>query len=63
MLHTDNLIGKLMGEVAKRVKNRWMHWGTDGLRRILVFVLVRYTDEEVYEKFKKAHIHNEAFIR
>lgn len=59
--HTTNRVERLMGEVAKRCKNRWMHWGTDGLRSILIFVLVRYTDEEVYERFKKAYIHNEAF--
>jgi len=22
-----------MGEIAKRVKNKWMHWGTTGLAR------------------------------
>lgn len=60
--YTSNRVERLMGEVAKRCKNRWMHWGTDGLRSILIFVLVRYTDEEVYERFKKAYIHNEAFL-
>lgn len=60
--YTTNRVERLMGEVAKRCKNRWMHWGTEGLRSILVFVLVRYTGEEVYERFKKAYIHNEAFI-
>jgi hypothetical protein len=58
--YTTNRVERLMGEVAKRCKNRWMHWGTDGLRSILIFVLVRYTDEEVYERFKKAYIHHEA---
>jgi len=60
--YTTNRVERLMGEVEKRCKNRWMHWGTDGLRSTLIFVLVRYTDEEVYEWFKKAYIHNEAFI-
>jgi hypothetical protein len=45
-----------MGEVAKRCKNRWMHWGTEGLRSMLIFVLVRYCCEEVYEGFKKDYI-------
>lgn len=60
--YTTNRVERLMGEVAKRCKNRWMHWSTDGLRSILIFVLVRYTDEEVYERFKKAYIHNETLI-
>ncbi len=39
-----------------------MHWSTDGLRDILTLVLVRYSDEDIYEGFKNAYIHNEAFI-
>ena len=57
-----NLIEGLMGEVSKRCKHQWMHWSTDGLRNILILVLVRYTDEALYEGFKNAYIHNEAFI-
>jgi len=60
--YTTNRVERLMGEVAKRCKNRWMHWGTDGLRSILIFVLVKYTCEEVYERFKNAYIHHEAFL-
>jgi hypothetical protein len=60
--YTTNRVERLMGEVAKRYKNRWMHWGTDGLRNILIFVLVRYTCEEVYERFKKAYIPHEVFL-
>ena len=60
--YTTNRIERLMGEVSKRCKHKWMHWSTDGLRNILVLVLVRYTDEALYEDFKNAYIHNEAFI-
>ena len=60
--YTTNRVERLMGEVAKRCKNRWMHWGTEGLRGILVLVLVRYTDEALYEAFKHAYIINEAFV-
>jgi hypothetical protein len=60
--YTTNRIERLMGEVSKRCKHRWMHWSTDGLRNILILVLVRYTDEALYENFKNAYIHNEAFI-
>jgi len=60
--YTTNRIERLMGEVSKRCKHQWMHWSTDGLRNILILVLVRYIDEALYEGFKNAYIHNEAFI-
>jgi len=60
--HTTNRIERLMGEVSKRCKHRWMHWSTDGLKNVLTLVLVRYTDEVLYEDFKNDYIHNEAFI-
>ena len=60
--YTTNRIERLMGEVSKRCKHQWMHWSTDGLKNILILVLVRYTDEALYEGFKNAYIHNEAFI-
>ena len=60
--YTTNRIERLMGEVSKRCKHKWMHWSTNGLRNILILVLVRYTDEALYEGFKNAYIHNEAFI-
>jgi transposase-like protein len=49
--YTTNRIERLMGEVSKRCKHQWMHWSTDGLRNILILVLVRYTDEALYEGF------------
>lgn len=51
-----------MGEVSKSCKHRWMHWLTRGLKNTLRIVLVRYTNETLYESFKNAHIHYEAFI-
>ena len=61
--YTTNRIERLMGEVSKRCKHRWMHWSTRGLKNILSLVLVRYTNELLYTAFKNAYIHNEAFIR
>ena len=60
--HTTNRMERLMGEVSKRCKHRWMHWSTDGLKNVLTLVLVRYTDETLYESFKNVYIHNEAVI-
>jgi len=59
--YTTNRIERLMGEISKRCKHRWMHWSTIGLKNILALVLIRYTDETLYENFKNSYIHNEAF--
>ncbi len=56
--YTTNKIERLMGEVSKRCKHKWMHWSTVGLKDILTIVLVRYTNKPLYEDFKKAYIHN-----
>jgi hypothetical protein len=56
--HTTNKIERLMGEVSKRCKHKWMHWSTQGLKDILTIILVRYTNEPLYNNFKNAYIHN-----
>jgi transposase-like protein len=55
--YTTNRIERLMGEVSKRCKHRWMHWSTQGLKDILTS-LIRYTNEPLYDNLK-AYIHNE----
>ena len=50
---TSNLIERVMGEVAKRCKNRWMHWSTQGLQNILTFVLIQFTQPQRLQKFWK----------
>lgn len=60
--YTTNRIERLMGEISKGCKHKWMHWSTRGLKNVLTLVLVRCTDEALYEGFKNAYIHNEAFI-
>jgi DNA-binding Lrp family transcriptional regulator len=56
--YTTNRIERLMGEVSKRCKHKWMHWSTRGLKDILTIILVRYTNRPLYDNFKKAYIHN-----
>ncbi|HWQ95745.1 MAG TPA: hypothetical protein VN368_00080 [Candidatus Methylomirabilis sp.] len=48
----SNIIERLMGEIAKRTKHKWMRWTTMGLETILNIILVRYCSEENYEEFK-----------
>jgi transposase-like protein len=60
--YTTNAIERLMGEVSKRCKHKWMHWSTHGLKNILTLILTRYTDKTLYEKFKNAYIHHQPLI-
>lgn len=48
----SNIIERLMGEIAKRTKHKWMRWTTMGLETILNIILVRYCSEKNYEEFK-----------
>jgi len=61
--YTTNRIERLMGEVSKRCKHKWMHWSTQGLKDILTIVLIRYTDQQLYNYFKNSYIHNKSFTR
>jgi len=44
---TNNLIERLMGEIAKRVKHKWMHWSTKGLENLLNSLLAMYCNRRV----------------
>lgn len=55
--YTSNAIERLMGEISKRCKHKWMHWSTEGLENILQIILVRYTNPKLYKAFWKAYIH------
>ena len=55
--YTSNAIERLMGEISKRCKHKWMHWSTEGLENILQIILVRYTNPQFYKQFWKTYIH------
>jgi hypothetical protein len=61
----SNVIERLMGEIAKRTKHKWMRWTSRGLETLLNLLLVRYTSEESYERFKRQILKsdNVMFIR
>ena len=56
MPYTNNLIERLMGEIAKRVKNKWMHWSTTGLENMLNILLARYCNKQKYNKLKQKYL-------
>jgi hypothetical protein len=49
---TNNLVELLMGEVAKRIKYKWMHWSTRGFENLLNILLARYCNRRVYGELK-----------
>ena len=53
--YTNNLMKRLMGEIAKWVKNRWMHWSTRGLENLLNILLVRYCNRRLYDELKRSY--------
>jgi transposase-like protein len=57
--YTNNLIERLMGEIAKRVKNKWMHWSATGLENLLNILLARYCNKENYNKLKQKYLNQE----
>jgi len=50
---TNNLIERLMGEIAKRIKHKWMHWSTKGLENLLNILLARYCNRLFYDEMKE----------
>ncbi|MDO9033817.1 MAG: ISH6 family transposase, partial [Methanoregula sp.] len=46
------MIERLMGEISKRVKHKWMRWTTRGLEAILRLILIRYTSPWQYRAFR-----------
>ncbi|MDH7477628.1 MAG: transposase, partial [Candidatus Bathyarchaeota archaeon] len=57
--YTNNLIERLMGEIAKRVKNKWMHWSTQGLENLLNILLTRYCNQENFNRLKQKYLNQE----
>ena len=62
MPYTNNLIERLMGEVAKRVKNRWMHWSTEGLENLLNILLIRYCNRRLYASLKQKYYKDDSTV-
>ena len=52
----SNMIERLMGEISKRVKHKWMRWTSRGLEAILRFILVRYTSPWLYRRFRNEYL-------
>jgi hypothetical protein len=53
---TNNLVERLMGEIAKRIKHKWMHWSTKGLENLLNILLARYCSRRVYDEMKERYL-------
>jgi transposase-like protein len=53
-----NIIERLMGEISKRAKHKWMMWTTRGLEAIMRIILTRYSCERIHETFKRNIMRN-----
>ena len=53
---SNNLIERLMGEIAKRVKHKWMHWSERGLENLLNILLIRYCNKRIYKEMKEKYL-------
>ncbi len=58
----SNIIERLMGEISKRTKHKWMRWTTRGLETIVNIILVRYCSEKSYDQFKNKMMKSENLI-
>ena len=47
----NNWMERLMGEISKRMKNKWMSWSARGARNLLNLLLKRYAEKGRYESF------------
>jgi len=47
----NNWMERLMGEISKRMKNKWMSWSARGAKNLLNLLLRRYAEKERYELF------------
>jgi hypothetical protein len=45
-----------MGEVAKRIKHKWMYWSTKGFENLLNILLARYCNRSVYGEIKERYL-------
>jgi transposase-like protein len=57
--YNSNIIERLMGEIQKRCKHKWMRWTTEGQEAILNLILTRYINPQDYEEFRKEKIKSE----
>ena len=48
----SNIIERLMGEIQKRCKHKWMRWTTQGQEALLNLILTRYSNPQNYKEFK-----------
>jgi len=55
----SNVIERVMGEIQKRIKHKWMRWGTEGLETLLNLILTKYADKKMYEEYKNHTLQNQ----
>jgi len=47
----NNVVERLMGEVSKRCKHKWMSWTSHGAQALLTLIIVRTVEPETHDAF------------
>jgi len=55
----SNIIERLMGEIQKRCKHKWMQWTTQGQESMLNLILTIYTNKKYYNEFKNQKLNTQ----
>jgi hypothetical protein len=57
---TNNRLERLMGEVSKRCKHKWMSWTSKGALALLTMLVVRTVEPATYQAFWNRKLYGEA---
>jgi len=55
----NNQIERLMGELSKRIKHKWMHWSDHGLEAISNLILIRYCESGRWNRLRDGYVRRE----
>jgi hypothetical protein len=55
----NNQIERLMGELSKRIKHKWMHWSDHGLEAISNLILIRYCERRRWNRLRDRYVSRE----
>jgi hypothetical protein len=55
----NNLLERLMGEVSKRCKHKWMSWTTSGSQALLTLIVTRALEPDTHDQFFSRKLYGE----
>ena len=55
----NNLVERLMGEISKRCKHKWMSWTEQGAQGLITLLVTKIIEPEQYEKFYNRKVYHQ----